>query len=321
MLDLNYDELNQIIKKEINNKSIIEIIDICKKLLPLFDMIYKNCTLIPETNYEIKEENGTDLALSYLKDYHPIYYDETQRMLDNNEIHIANYSLDNAGCDSYTGEIIIGNNKNISDALNLIHELFHHFNLKPINKYHMENTLARELFGEAISIAAELDFKKRLENKLLIEDAKKIEIDYINDAIDSIKKIKVELVLIDLYRIYGKIDKKTIDNFVSNNKDNAFGLIVLDEVENVINNITSWGSNLKIPLNLKYSIGIIFGYYLTSLIEDNYEYWNKIYTLNDKLYEISFEDALNFISPNYDDIQIFNIFFKNYEQIKKAITI
>ncbi len=321
MFNLDYEAVNNIIKTEIANDNVMNIIGICKKLLPLFDLIFKKCETLPERGYEVELEDSISLALSYLKSSNPVYYDETKRMMENNEIHIADYSLDNAGCDSYTGEILLGNNRNISDGLTLIHELFHHFNLKPFNKYHQENTISRELFGEAISIAAELDFERNLEDKTLLKDARKFEIDYINDAIDCIRKIKVELVLIDLYNIYGKIDKEVIYKFILNNKDNAFGSIVIEEVESVISNITSWGSNLKIPFNLKYAIGIIFGYYLADLIEKEYEKWFLIYDLNNKLYDLNFDEILNKICPNYDANILFECFYRHYDELKKAITI
>ncbi len=321
MLDLNYEEVNKIINEEMKNDSVMKIVTICKDLLPLFNKIIKKCEFLPEKRYEIEYENSTSLALSYLKINHQEYYEEAKRMMDNNEIHIADYSLDNAGCDSYSGEIFLGNNRNISDGLTLIHELFHHFNLRPFNRFHQENTISRELFGEAISIAAELDFKRKLEDKSLLEDAKKFEIDYINDAIDCIKKIKVELVLLDLYSVYGKIDKEIIKKFIDNNEDNVFGPIVLEEAESVINNITEWGSNLKIPLNIKYAIGIVFGYYISDLIEEDNNKWKIVYELNTKLYELDFNDLLNIICPLYNNDTIFDSFYKHYEELKKATTI
>ena len=313
MLDFDFKYVNSIFRNELNNESIKNVISISKRLIPLCDNILKNCTFLSSCSCNIEINDSFSLAYSYLKDRHPIYYDEIVRMKKENEIHIADYSLDNAGCDSYSGEIWLGKNKNILDDLNLIHEFFHHLNLKPLNDGGEDNTIARELFGESISIAAEIDFERSLD-ELLKEDAKKFEIDYINDAIDCAKKIKIELLLVDLYLIYGKIDKDIISNFLENNKDNLVSSTMIDEVDNVIGNISDWGSSLKISFNLKYVIGIVFGYFLADKISNNYENWNIIYDLNNNLYNMSFDDVFKKICPNEDLTELFNCFFSHYKQ-------
>ena len=314
MLDFDFKNINKIFDDELNKESIKNVIAISKRLLPLCDNILNNCSLLSSCTCNIEINDSFSLAYSYLKDKHPIYYDEIMRMKNGNEIHIADYSLDNASCDSYTGEIWLGKNKNILDDLNLIHEFFHHLNLKPLNNGGEENTIARELFGESISISSEIDFERSLDISLR-EDAKKFEVDYINDAIDCAKKIKIEILLVDLYLIYGKIDKDIISDFLENNKDNLVSSTMIDEVDNVIGNISGWGSSLKISFNLKYVIGIVFGYYLADKISNNYENWNIIYDLNKNLYNLSFDDVFKKICPSEDLTELFDCFFSHYKEL------
>ena len=310
-----YSYINNIFKNELDNEIVNSYLLFANKLMPFLDFIIKCRPLTPST-YQSKNYRSYHIAFNYIKENHPKYFPELIRMFSMNEIHIGNYSCDNASCDSYTGEIWLGKNQTILDDLNLVHEFFHHMNLIPINSdKNQKKSITRDLFGESISIAAQLDFSKKIIENDLKQDAVNFEINYINDCILCSKRIRVELILIEIYKKHGKINDELIKKYISNCQDTNLQNLIIDEYQNVLNAIGGWGSNFKIPFNLRYVLGITIGYYLSDLIEKNNQNWKVIYDINDDFYNMNIDDFLNKIGINLQDDTILLNFMEHYKKL------
>ena len=314
MQDFNY--VNKIFKDELNDDSIQAKLLFAKKVSFLIDTILEYCSLIINKEYRCHIDNSFYYGINYIKETHPDYYSELIRMYNNGEIHISNDSTGNAECDSYSGEIWLGTSKTILDDLHLVHEFFHHQNLIPINNGTKKKSVTRELFGEAISIAAELDFSDKITNDDLVEDTKIFEVDYINDAINCARKIKTELILIDIYSKHGEVNDYLIKAFILEN-NNDIGELFSQEYESVLNDISGWGANFKFYFNLKYVLGIIFGYYLSDLVKENPENWEIIYDINSNIYDLSVEQFLKKIEINLDDNKLITNFLEHYRKLNE----
>ena len=314
MQKFNY--VNEIFKDELNDEFIQAKLLFAKKVSFFIDIILEHCSLIINQEYRCHINNSLYYGINYIKETHPDYYSELIRMYNNGEIHISNYSTGNADCDSYTGEIWLGLSKTILDDLYLVHEFFHHQNLIPINNGTKKKSITRELFGEAISIAAELDFSDKITNDDLAKDTKIFEIDYINDAVECARKIKTELILIDIYSKHGEINDNLITTFILEN-NNDIGELFSQEYESVLSDISGWGANLKFYWNLKYVLGIIFGYYLSDLVKENPENWKIIYDINSSIYDLSIEQFLKKIKINLEEDKIVTIFLEHYNKLNE----
>lgn len=311
-----FDYVNQIFKKELNDKSTQTKLFYAKKLSFLIDGILEYCSPIINKKYSYHIDNSFYYGINYIKEIHPDYYLELIRMYNNGEIHILNYSTGNAECSSYSGEIWMGLSKTILDDFHLVHEFFHHQNLIPINNVSKGENITRELFGEAISIAAELDFSDKITNADFVEDTTIFEVDYINDAINCAKKIKTELILIDIYSKYGELNDNLIKSFILEN-NNDVGNLFYQEYENVLNDISGWGSNLKFSFNLKYVLGIMFGYYISDLVKENKEKWKIIYDINSNIYNLSVEQFLEKIKIDLEDNKLVTKFIEHYNKVNE----
>lgn len=314
---LDYDYINQIFKSELDKDSIKKLLSFANELSFFYDRILKSCQSLPQTNYKHTIVNSFHYAINYIKTSHPRYYSELSRMFADGEIHVASFESDNAECSSYTGEIWIGLNRTILDDLNLVHEFFHHQNLIPINKGGVRNNITRELFGESISIAAQLDFSKKIKDDDLKEDSKKFEIDYINDAITCTKRIRTELILIEIYNKNGRITEDLIKEFILNNRDNDLGMLVLAEYENVLNSISGWGADFKFGFHLKYLLGITIGYYLADLVEQDFKNWKMIYDINAKMYDLSVDEFLDKIGISLKDEKLISRLIDHFQSLKE----
>lgn len=311
MYKINYNYINVIFNNELNNDSVNSMLTFVNKLKSLLDYIINNCTILPNENYSIKDYTFYN-AFNYVKEVHPTYYLELIRMNNENEIHVFASNFDNATCDSYNGHISIYSINAIIDELNLIHEFFHHQNLIPNSN---KENITRKLFGETISITAELDFERKLTSELLRMDAKKFEINYINDAIKCAKKVRVELILIDIHIRNNKINNELIKEYILNCNDIYLKQLILEQYEDVLNDIGGWCSNFKFPFNMSYFLGIIIGYYLADIIELNPNIWKLIYDINNNFYNITIEEFLNKLKINLEDEKIINNFMRHYNNL------
>ena len=304
--------LSEVFEKELKSGLLNPYFDIANTLLPSIDYIAKLDYILTK-ECSVKTKNPFLYASKYIEEKHPTYYPEFARMWQANEIHVSNYESDNAECDSYTGEIWAGKSCTILDDLNLVHEFFHHQNLTPINKGG-KNSFTRELFGEAISITAQFDFIKFLEKTNLCEDALIVKITYLNDCIKSARKIMVELILIELYKLNGKITDEIVKKYISYCKDEKLAIIIDEEYEDVLTSIGNWGANFKFPFNLKYFLGIIIGCHLSNLVNENQKKWEDIYIINKHFYYINEEEFLNKAGIKLDNDDLLLVFTEHFQR-------
>ncbi len=317
MNEREYDYINKIFENQLNDKLVNRFLAFTNDIKPFLESFISSCKILPSLECHFKNDRIFYNAFSYIRERHSNYYSELLRMYSKKEIHIYPNENNIAECNSYNGEIWIGVSKTIIDDSNLVHEFFHHQNLIPINKEGKQNSMARALFGESISIAAQLDFAKQISDSDLREDSKKIEVDYINDGIKCARKVIVELSLIDIYKTYGKINTECIKDYSLNCCDDNMRELIMSEYVNVLKGIYKWGENLKFPFNLKYILGITIGYFISDLVDANPDKWEDIYDINSNFYNISPNDFLQKLGINFHDGIILSNFIEHYQQLSE----
>lgn len=308
----------KIFEDQLQNEQVKAYLDFASKILPLIDMIINADISLTSTECLNINDKPFTYANSYIERKHPNYTSELFQMWNTGRIHIANYKSDNASCDSYTGDIWLGLNETILDDLYLVHEFFHHQNLIPINDNSVKKEgFTRELFGESISIMSQLDFINDMPDDELRVDSKTLEIDYINDCSNSAKKIKVELALIDIYKINGTLTEELIQNYILNCENSSLAILIREEYDQVIRDISSWGANLKIPFNLKYVLGVVFGYYLADLINKKPNKWYDIYEINKTFYDIDVDEFLDKVEIDFSNPVLLSKYMERYNELKQ----
>lgn len=309
--------VNDIFKSELSDETVKESLYFAQDLISFLDVIIKADMCLPHKEYAVVNDKSFSYADNYIKYKHFRYYQEFKRMWKDNEIVIGDYSGGNASCDSYTGKIFIGQSNTILDDLFLVHEFFHHQNLRPINKNSVPaSSLPRELFGEAISIMAQLDFTKSLTNDSLLEDSKIFEFDYVNDCVSCARKVRVELILIDIFNSCGDVSECSVERYLSICSDEYLKELVASEYEKCLKNICGWGANLKFLFNLKYVLGVTVGYYLADLVEKDPNRWDDIYYLNSNFYDIDIDTFFDRIGTTLENETVLLNFFEHYKTLK-----
>lgn len=309
--------VNDIFKSKLKDRTVKESLCFAQDLLSFLDFIIKADICLPHKEYVAVNDKSFSYADNYVKCKHSQYYQEFKRMWKDNEIVISDYGVGNASCDSYTGKIFIGQSNTVLDDLFLVHEFFHHQNLRPINKNSAPfNSLSRKLFGEAISIMAQLDFAKSLTNDSLLKDSKIFELDYVNDCVSCAKKARVELILIDIFNSCGDVSDYSVEKYLSTCNDQYLKELVASEYEKCLRDICGWGANLKFLFNLKYVLGVTVGYYLADLVEKDPNKWNDIYYINSNFYDIDINTFFDRIGTTLDNEHILLNFLEHYKTLK-----
>lgn len=291
MKNREYKAINKILKKELSDEYILKLLEISKQLMPIVDGVL-DIPVFEKQEYSECNVGSFYNAKMYIYNRLPLFYRELVRMMENGEIHYSRKYGDIAECDNYTGELWLGRNYTIQDDIFFVHEFLHHMNLKPIkmNPDVNQNCLLRNLFGEVLSIAIELDFVDKLDDEKLKRDAIKTEMNYTSIVKECALKVKVELFLIDLYLKYGELSEDIIKNEIKACDDLEFALMLTNNYENVLCDINGWCANLKFLFNLKYVLGIVVGYSLFDSIKDDKDMIYKLAIICRRMYELSIDD-------------------------------
>ena len=311
------DYVNKLFTLELDKSEVIYLLDFCDKNYSLIKMISE---ISFDGKRDLKETKVEDFlyAKRYIKDRHSNYYDELERMFKCNEIIISDYNCANASCDSYTGNIWICLSHSVLDDLFLVHEFFHHQNLIPINgKQGIEENLTRKMFGEAISYLSQFDMVDWMSDVDKTECLTSVS-DCIYDCIDSAKMIRVELFLINIFKKYGRIDESLIQKEVLDCKDDFLTSLVLEYFDRVLKDVCGWGADFKFPFYLKYVFGISIAFYLRDRLKIDSDIWEKIYYVNEHIYDMSVEEFLRLLEIDLSGDKLMLSFNKQCEYLSNG---
>lgn len=312
------DYVNKLFALELDKSEVINLLNFCNKNYSLVKMI-------SEISFDVQRDlNHTKVedflyAKRYIKDRHTNYYDELERMFKCNEIIVSDYNCANASCDSYTGKIWIGLSHSILDDLYLVHEFFHHQNLIPINdKQGKEENLTRKMFGEVISYLGQFDMVDWMSEDVIKNECLSRVSDCINDCINSAKTIRVELFLINIFKKYGRIDEDLIRKEVLDCKDDFLTSLVLEYFDKVLKDICGWGADFKFPFYLKYVLGISIAFYLRDRLKIDCDIWEKIYYVNEHIYDMSVEELLKLLEIDLSGEELMLSFKKQCDYLNNG---
>lgn len=321
MKNREYKAINKILKSELSDESVLKILEVARQLMPIVDGVL-------ETNIEFEKQEFSECnvfayhnARKYICNRLTLFYRELVRMMSNGEVHYSRNFAGNASCDNYTGELWLGRSDTIQDDLFFVHEFIHHMNLKPINDNPEvdQKNLLRSLFGEALSIAAELDFVDKLEDDKLKKDAVKAEVNYSLMIKECALKVKVEMFLIDLYLKHGGLCEDIIKSAIKECDDLELALMVSNNYEDILGEINGWGANLKFIFNLKYVLGVVVGYSLFDRIKDDKDMIYKLAIICRRMYELTVDDFCTLFNIDLTDPLLIERFRNRVNELRPIV--
>lgn len=321
MKNREYKAINKILKSELSDESVLKILEVARQLMPIVDGVL-------ETNIEFEKQEFSECnvfayhnARKYICNRLTLFYRELVRMMSNGEVHYSRNFAGNASCDNYTGELWLGRSDTIQDDLFFVHEFIHHMNLKPINDNPEvdQKNLLRSLFGEALSIAAELDFVDKLEDDKLKKDAVKAEVNYSLMIKECALKVKVEMFLIDLYLKHGGLSEDIIKSAIKECDDVELALMVSNNYEDILGEINGWGANLKFIFNLKYVLGVVVGYSLFDRIKDDKDMIYKLAIICRRMYELTVDDFCTLFNIDLTDPLLIERFRNRVNELRPIV--
>ena len=321
MKNREYKAINKILKSELSDESVLKILEAARQLMPIVDGVL-------ETNIEFEKQEFSECnvfayhnARKYICNRLTLFYRELVRMMSNGEVHYSRNFAGNASCDNYTGELWLGRSDTIQDDLFFVHEFIHHMNLKPINDNPEvdQKNLLRSLFGEALSIAAELDFVDKLEDDKLKKAAVKAEVNYSLMIKECALKVKVEMFLIDLYLKHGGLSEDIIKSAIKECDGLELALMVSNNYEDILGEINGWGANLKFIFNLKYVLGVVVGYSLFDRIKDDKDMIYKLAIICRRMYELTVDDFCTLFNIDLTDPLLIERFRNRVNELRPIV--
>ena len=188
--------------------------------------------------------------------------------------------------------IYIPMDNTLDDAYSIVHELMHDINLDVEGQ-----SVTRMFYTEALSILSEL----------LLEDyLKETKIKQYNNSNDyglhciKMKALEVDfnIKLIDKYLCDGYIDASGIID-VLNNYSSVYTPNLVQIIYNIVSN-----EGLTLDEEQPYIIGALVATYMYDRIKSNNVNLNELFELNDMLKEYTFDQVLDYLDIDYNDIEL-----------------
>ena len=298
-----FKSLNKILKKELQNQSVVALVNAAQGFMNIVDGVLEIPVNIEEQQFSEVNTFSFLNAERFLTNTNPIFCREYYRMKRNGEIHTSRNFSGIASCDLYTGELWLGRSDTVQDDLFMVHEFIHHLNLLPINqnKDVDQKNVLRTLFGESLSMFGELNYASSIKEDNLRKDAQKREVQIMSDAYDCAKKFKVEMFLIDLYKKHGELSEEIIKEAIAQCEDLELALLVNEKYEEIINGITGWGANLKFDFYLKYVLGAVVGYHIYDLGCEVEDIWYRMAIVCRRMYELSIDEFCSLFRIDFNN--------------------
>mgnify|MGYP006916060324 CR=1 FL=1 len=196
-------------------------------------------------------------------------------------------------------------NNNIEDSYAIVHELFHDINLDE-----KEESIARMFYTEGISMLGEVLLEEFLQNKN-IKDSK-APINFMLYCLKT-KSIDVDfnIKLIESYLINNYIDKGSIIKVL-----NTYSSSYVEDLSYSIHKIVDT-YELSLDEQQTYIVGGLITFYMYDRIKQNRKNIKELFELNEELKNYTFEQVLDYLELNYNNIDLNIDSYQKLEQCYK----
>lgn len=267
---MNYNQLNEILKKELNNpdrKTHIKNLDEFSKYAKIIidypdDFEYEPYTIKIDLNKSIQ------LVSSFLKSISPQYENQFQNVIREQQYYnCPSYEFKKSNTPISTvysdGHVLIGYQENLEDAFNILHESIHKF-----SQPYKENNIIKDFYGEITPITMEFLFQEYLIKNNLFESENKI---YCRKRIRSTyfdaASVLFEYHLLNLYQVNRNISESVIEEYIESlphesTEHTIFKNHYKEYLQDILNK-----NHLNFPIRQRYVLGTIFSIYFKNGIE------------------------------------------------------
>ena len=192
---------------------------------------------------------------------------------------------------------------NIEDSYSIVHELMHDINFDITGE-----NIARHLFTESISILSELLLEDFFKNKNITQ--------YRNPNNFSFYSVKSKAFEVNLNLKF--IESYLNDNYLS--KGNIIKILRdytdkdLEDLNLVLSKIID-NEELTYEIERRYIIGFLMATYMYDRIKQNKNNIKELFELNEMLPTCYFEDVLDYLDLDYNEIELTN---DSYEKLHNS---
>ena len=318
---MDYDELNNIIKSYIDDKSLSIYLDNLDEVVKLAFIIFNNyhdtdiLTYKDSINIFSSKRIATkffeNIDIEYQKRFLYTFSekDMLQGKIDDTVVFTKipkelTYKFRRSGVDD-EGRIYIDYNETLEDIFNIVHEFSHKFSFTKNC-----NSSLKKFFGEVPSILSELLLEKMLLEKTVFskDEIFKFKKNRFNSVYEDSKFIIIEYILIKLYLEYGRIDEEILTNYLNSlDTESELYQFLINEGVSYLKNIIKNG-NIDFYNRQRYVIGLLFS---IKLMKD-YDRNKYISILN---------SLKNDDTSYYEDAEVLSKFIPIIDVENKRITI